>query len=113
MVRHLLVYMPYGLTGRWTNALPLSPVARVQLIQNAPGQTLDVYKNNGKFADDLEFRKAKEYFYIPAGSVMNIGLANSSSTSVNDTFVNIPYTFKNGRTYTVFVNGIEAEPRHR
>jgi hypothetical protein len=89
--------------------LPLTPVARVQLIHNSPSPTVDVYKNGGKFAEDLAYRSALPFMFIPADAPMNIGVALSTSTSVNDTLVNFTYTFENGKTYIVTAAGIVGD----
>ena len=93
-------------------ALPLSPVARVQLIHNSadPNAALvDIYKNGNLYANDVAFRTAKAFDFVPADVVMNIGIAPASSTSVNDTIKNFSYTFENGKTYVVSVLGIVGD----
>lgn len=93
------------------SALPLSPTARVQLIHNSPdpaAAVVDVYKNGNLYADNVPFRGAKAFDFIPAGSPMNIGIAPANSTSVNDTIKNFTYTFENGKTYVVSVIGLTS-----
>ncbi|HOY03849.1 MAG TPA: DUF4397 domain-containing protein [Saprospiraceae bacterium] len=90
-------------------ALPASPVARVQLIHNSPdpaASIVDVYKNGNLYANDVPFRGAKAFEFVPAGVPMNIGIAPANSTSVNDTIKNFNYTFENGKTYVVSVIGL-------
>ncbi|MBL7782198.1 MAG: DUF4397 domain-containing protein [Saprospiraceae bacterium] len=92
-------------------ALPLSPTARVQLIHNSPdpaATVVDVYKNGNLYADNVPFRGAKAFDFVPAGSPMNIGIAPANSTSVNDTIKNFTYTFENGKTYVVSVIGLTS-----
>jgi len=90
-------------------ALPLSPVARVQLIHNSadPNAALvDVYANGNLFANDVAFRTATQYEFVSADVTTNIGIAPANSTSVNDTIKNFQYTFENGKTYVVSALGI-------
>jgi len=90
-------------------ALPLSPVARVQLLHNSadPNAALvDVYKNGNLYANDVAFRTATPFEFIPANMVIDIGIAPANSTSANDTIKNFQYTFENGKTYVVSVLGI-------
>ncbi len=92
-------------------ALPLSPTARVQLIHNSPdpaAAVVDVYKNGNLYADDVPFRAAKAFEFVPADTPMNIGIAPANSTSVNDTIKNFTYTFENGKTYVVSVIGLTS-----
>ena len=93
-------------------ALPLSPVARVQMIHNSADPNaaqVDVYKNGSLYGNDFAFRAATEFAFVPADIVMNVGIAPASSTSVNDTIKNFQYTFENGKTYVVSVLGIVGD----
>lgn len=93
-------------------ALPLSPVARVQMIHNSadPNAALvDIYKNGSLYGNDVAFRTATEFAFVPADIVMNVGIAPAGSTSVNDTIKNFQYTFENGKTYVVSVLGIVGD----
>jgi hypothetical protein len=86
--------------------LPLSPVARVQVIHNSPAPTVDVYAEGGLFLNDFQFRSATPYVYVPAEFQINFGIAPGNSQSVTDTLVNFPVTFENGKTYVVVASGI-------
>ncbi len=89
--------------------LPLAEVARVQIIHNSPSPTVDVYANGELFLDDFEFRTATPFTTLPAGEVINIGVALDNSTSVEDTLVNFAVTFENNRTYVVAADGIVGD----
>ncbi len=99
----------FGLYAIWANgqvdALPVSPVCRIQMIHNSPGVTVDIYKNGNKIYDDFEYRTAQPFTYVPA-IFFNVGIAPANSTSVNDTIINIPATFENGKTYVIVASGI-------
>ena len=91
--------------------LTLAPVslARLQVIHNAAdpaANIVDVYVNGALLLDDFEFRTATPFIDVPAGVVLNIGIAPGTSTSVNDTIVNIPVTLTNGETYIAVANGV-------
>lgn len=86
---------------------PVSPVARVQVIHNAPSPIVDVYANGALLLDDFEFRTATPFIFLPAETPIDIAVAPGNSTSVADaiaTFDNI--TFENGGTYVVTAGGI-------
>ena len=91
-------------------ALPLAPVARLQVIHNSPSPTVDIYANGGLLVDDFEYRKATPFIFVPADVLINVGVALSTSASVNDTLVNFPVTFENGKTYIVTASGIVGDP---
>ncbi len=86
--------------------LPLSPVARVQIIHNSPSPTVDVYANNDKLLDDFEFQTATPFIYVPAGVAINIGVAPGNSQSAADAIATFPVTFDNAKTYVVIASGL-------
>lgn len=82
--------------------------ARVQIIHNsadAATQTVDVYAGSTLLLDDFQFRNASAFIDVAAGS-LTIGVAPSTSTSVNDTLTSFPLTLVNNETYVVVANGI-------
>ncbi|MDX1910434.1 MAG: DUF4397 domain-containing protein, partial [Saprospiraceae bacterium] len=90
-------------------ALPVSPVARVQIIHNSPSPTVDIYANGDKLLDDFTYRSATPFIFVPADVAINLGVALSSSVSVDDTLVNFSATFENGKTYIVTASGIVGD----
>ena len=86
--------------------LPFAPVSRVQIIHNSPEPVVDVYVGSTKILDDFEFRTATPFFYVPAETVLNLGVAPASSQSVNDVIATFPATFTNGKTYVVVASGL-------
>ena len=91
--------------------LPLNVVgnARLQIIHNAadPAAALvDIYVNDSLLLDDFGFRKATPFIDVTTGVNLNIGIAPSTSTSVNDTLVNIPVVLNDGETYVAVANGV-------
>ncbi len=89
--------------------LPLSPVARVQVIHNSPDQTVDIYANGSLLIDDITYFSASPFLFVPAGNV-NIGVALDNSLSVEDTLVNVKAALTNGSTYVIVANGILGDP---
>lgn len=86
--------------------LPQSPVARVQIIHNAPEPTVDVYAGTDKVLDDFVFRSATPYFYVPADVSIPFGVAPANSQSSADAIATFPVTFENRKTYVVVASGI-------
>lgn len=89
--------------------LPATSMARLQIIHNAADpatQQVDVYVNGNLALDNFTFRTATPYFDVPADVLLNIGIAPSTSTSVNDTLKNFEVTFTNAETYVAIANGV-------
>ncbi|MFN7120313.1 MAG: DUF4397 domain-containing protein, partial [Saprospiraceae bacterium] len=86
---------------------PASPVARVQVIHNAPSPTVDVYANGDILLNDFAFRTATPFLFLPAETPIDLAVAPGNSTSVADaiaTFEDV--TFENGKTYVVTAAGL-------
>ncbi|MDP5170733.1 MAG: DUF4397 domain-containing protein [Bacteroidia bacterium] len=81
-------------------------MARLQVIHNSPSPTVDVYVNGALLLDDFVYRTATPFIDVPAGVPVNIGVALSTSTSVNDTLVNFPVTLMQNETYVAIASGI-------
>lgn len=101
----LYVLLPDGTVA----ALPLQPVARVQVIHNAPAPTVDVYANGFLLLDDFEFQDATPYSYLPAGVPITLAIAPENSTSDADAFFSTTVTLTNGKTYAVVASGIKED----
>lgn len=89
--------------------LPKTSLARLQVIHNAadPAASLvDIYVNGSLTLDDFGFRTATPFIDIPGDVPVNIGVAPSASTGVNDTLVNFTVQFDNGQTYAAIANGV-------
>lgn len=89
--------------------LPVTSQARLQVIHNAAdpaANAVDVYINGSLTLDNFAFRTATPYIDVPGDVTINIGVAPGNSTSANDTLVNIPVSFENGKTYIAIANGV-------
>ncbi|MBK7964693.1 MAG: DUF4397 domain-containing protein [Bacteroidetes bacterium] len=83
--------------------------ARLQVIHNAAdpaASSVDVYVNGGLLLDNFNFREATPFIDVNSGQTLNIGIAPGTSTSVNDTLVNIPVVLSEGETYVAVANGV-------
>jgi len=83
--------------------------ARLQVIHNAAdplASEVDIYVNGSLLLDNFGFRTATPYVDVPAGVLLNIGVAPGNSTSVNDTIKNFAATFEGGKTYVAMANGV-------
>lgn len=87
-------------------ALPLTPLARVQLVHNAIDPTIDVYVGNTLIANDLEYRKASTYLSLPADRPLRLGVAGAGSSSAFDVLFPFTRSFETGKSQVVFANGI-------
>ena len=83
--------------------------ARLQIIHNAAdpaAASVDVYVNGALLLNNFNFRTATPFIDVNSGQTLNIGIAPSTSTSVNDTLVNIPVILNDGGTYVAVANGV-------
>ncbi|MBK7856081.1 MAG: DUF4397 domain-containing protein [Bacteroidetes bacterium] len=88
---------------------PAVSAARLQVIHNAAdpaAASVDVYVNGTLLLDNFAFRTATPYVDVPAGVLLNIGVAPGTSTSVNDTLKNFQVTLANGGEYIAVANGV-------
>ncbi len=85
-------------------------LAQLQLINDAPTKTVDVYLNDGLLYKNLAFRSATPYLTIPAGATFNLGFAPSGSASVRDTFMNYRTTIGAGKRYLGVTAGVVGSP---
>lgn len=81
-----------------------APVSRIQLL-NAMPDTIDVYKNLSRFADNAPSRSAMPFKYLPAGLNMTIGIAQATSQQWTDAVTQTNYTFQNPKRYYAIASG--------
>ena len=87
----------------------LAQNARIQIIHNAAdpaAQEVDVYVNGTLALDNFAFRAATPFIDLPAGVILNIGIAPGNSTSVNDTLKNFQVVLEENETYVAVANGV-------
>lgn len=89
--------------------LPANTSARLQIVHNCAdpaAASVDIYLDTTLTLDDFNFRAATPFRNVPAGVQVNIGIAASTSSSVNDVLVSIPVTFQAGQTYIAVASGV-------
>ncbi len=89
--------------------LPLTPLARVQVIHNSPDPTVDVYADNALIIDDFAFRTATPFIDFPADRDVALGIAPASSTSAADAIATFNVNLEEGRTYIVTASGVVGD----
>ena len=83
--------------------------AELQVIHNSADPAaaqVDVYVNGTLTLDNFAFRTATPFVTLPAGIPVNIGIAGSNSTSVNDTLKNFSLVLASGQRYVAIANGV-------
>ncbi len=80
--------------------------ARVQFIQNATPENVDIYVDGELYVNNFVFRNATPYLEIPAGNV-EIQVAPANSTSVADATKLMPTKLEAGLAYVVMVGIVE------
>ena len=90
--------------------LPMSPVARVQVIHNSPSPTVDIYANGDMLLPGVEFRTATDFMFIPAEVALDLAVVPAGGDPVmDDVYDGAPITLTNGETYVVVANGIAGD----
>ena len=83
--------------------------AELQIIHNSAdpaAASVDIYVNGTLALDNFAFRTATPFIPLPAGTLLNVGVAPGTSTSVNDTLKNFQVTLTNGQRYIAVANGV-------
>ncbi len=83
--------------------------AELQVIHNSAdpaAASVDIYVNGTLSVDDFAFRSATPFITLPAGVMLDIGVAPGNSTGVNDTIKNFPLTLVAGERYIAVANGV-------
>ncbi len=86
--------------------LPAIQAARLQIIHNSPSPTVDIWVNDAPFKTDFAFRDATAFLEVPAGVILNIGVAPSPSSSPADIIATFPVELTNGSTYIAMAHGV-------
>ena len=95
--------------GLLLTSVSLAQTAKVQVIHNcadAAAAQVDVYINGTLELNDFGFRKATPFLDLPAGVNINVGIAPSGSTSINDTITSFNFNLMNGSNYVLVASGI-------
>jgi hypothetical protein len=91
--------------------IPLqSTSSRVQFVHNSADETMgkiDVYSNNQKIADDIDFRYATPYLDLPANVDSKIHLAEYNSQSQADAFLSFDTHWQPEHNYIAVLDGVQ------
>ena len=106
---NLYVALPDG------TVIPAIPVAIAQFIHNSatPGaETVDIYANEALFIDDLTYRGATPYVFVPSRVELEIGVALGNSTGPDDILFTLPdpLVFSDASVSNVVAAGLAADP---
>jgi len=86
------------------NPPALMNTARVQIIHNAPSETVQVSANGGVLLDAFAYRTATPFVEVPAGVDLNLEVATVSPFS-NASPVTATVQFEEGQSYVVVAYG--------
>ncbi len=84
------------------------PLAKIQLIHNAPIGNVDLYLGNDKIVSNMNFREATPFIELPALTPLVFGFAEPDSESVSDTFAMFTLTLANSANYIAMAAGIRG-----
>lgn len=87
--------------------LPLStaPVARLQLIHNAPEAAVDVYGGTQRLSNDLAYRGATPFLLVPAERAVALKVAGATTPTAASAFIDFNRNFAAGKTYVALLGG--------
>ncbi len=98
----------------FTYSIAHAQMVPIQFINNNPDpllQNVDIYINHQLAFNDIDFRTASPFLPTDIGGlgpIANVAIAMGNSTSVNDTFFSINYTFNPSKQYIIISSGIKA-----
>jgi hypothetical protein len=95
--------------GTIFSAATMAQTAKVQVIHNcadAAASQVDVYVNGALTLDNFAFRTSTPFLDLPSGVNINVGIAPSTSLSVNDTITSFNYNLMSGSNYVLVASGI-------
>lgn len=92
--------------------LPLTPIARVQWVNNSPDSEYDIYLDENKIISDLGYLEATLFDFLPADQLLEFKLAPAGSASVDDAVATINVGFENAKSAVVAINGKLGNPEY-
>jgi hypothetical protein len=84
------------------------PLAKIQLIHNAPIGNVDVYLGEEKIVTNMNFREATPFIELPAITPLVFGFAEPDSESVSDTFASFTVILENSSNYIAMASGLRG-----
>ncbi|MBK7427853.1 MAG: DUF4397 domain-containing protein [Saprospiraceae bacterium] len=85
--------------------LPLTPIARVQWVNNSPDSEYDIYLEDEKVISDLGYLEATLFDFFPADQLLEFKLAPAGSASVDEVVDTLFVGFENTKSAVVSING--------
>ncbi|NBC57035.1 MAG: DUF4397 domain-containing protein [Bacteroidetes bacterium] len=88
----------------------VNPTTRVQFIHNSSDPNLDfidIYVNGSLEVDDIAFRNATAFLDINIGTQIDIDVAPSNSSSINDSFYTLTTDLEQNDSYIIVANGVQ------
>ncbi|MFM7155568.1 MAG: DUF4397 domain-containing protein, partial [Bacteroidota bacterium] len=85
--------------------LLITPMARVQVIHNAPETPVDIYLDSLRLADNFAFRKATAFLDVPADRDLRLGIAGPESTGPSAAIASFPLNLQTGKRYVLMAAG--------
>ena len=87
--------------------LLITPMARVQVIHNAPESPVDIYIDSLRLADNFAFRRATAFLDVPAERDLRFSIAGPGSTGPSSaTVASFPLNLQTGKRYVMMAAGI-------
>lgn len=107
------LWMTNGNGGSLIEWSPTTPeaLARVQFIHNCAdttADTVDIYADANKIANDFSFRNATEFMEFLGNTSTTIAVAPRNSTNSADAFYTMPLNFDSAGTHIVIASGIQS-----
>ncbi|MEO7177085.1 MAG: DUF4397 domain-containing protein [Saprospiraceae bacterium] len=85
--------------------LPYKPTAYIQVIQNAPDYSFDVFQGNSLWINELGFRTASSWLEINADQDILLSFANDTAQTMQDTIISRVINVANGNSTIVMAIG--------
>lgn len=85
--------------------LPLTPIARVQWVNNSPDSEYDIYLDENKIISDLGYLEATLFDFLPADELLEFKLAPAGSSSADEAVASVNVGFENAKSAVVSING--------
>ncbi|NJK82730.1 MAG: DUF4397 domain-containing protein [Saprospiraceae bacterium] len=104
MKKHLLT-LSLLIGFQW---LVAQQIAQMQFINNAPDKAIDIYVNEQLVVNNLIFRQATAYLFIPAGKI-TVKIAPSNSRTTAEAYKTFTLNLANLEGYIAMIGGESAE----
>jgi len=90
--------------------LPLTLLANVQFVNSVAAGAVDIYIGDELWIDDIGFREATSYRFLPSENILTIGIAPGGSQSVADVYATYDFGFETDQDYMLVLSGTQTNP---